>query len=152
MTSCQSQTKFLNRLQFVSEEETEKMMMAFQLTIDSLQNSHIQDSKVCSQGHRPLAKPKASRNGVEVVVLEIILCIRFQSILSVILLKVAKSQKDLHFASNLQKKCQFTTSSTSFQVKSAHGCDLAPFFGDWSQSEHFSKIFRECREKKYFSK
>ena len=47
-----------------------------------------------------------------------------------------------HFGSNLQKKmCQITQPwALSTKKKDAQGCDLAPFFGNLSQSEKLYEI------------
>ena len=50
------------------------------------------------------------------------------------MLKVAKSQKAFHFGSNLQK------SQSIFFVDSTQESVLAPFLGDWRQSEKLSEI------------
>ena len=51
------------------------------------------------------------------------------------ILKVAESQKVFHFYSNLQIKKMPNPS-----VKSAQWSDLAPYLGDWIQSEKLSEI------------
>jgi hypothetical protein len=59
-------------------------------------------------------------------------------------LKVAYSQKDFCFDSNVQKQCQITPLSAPLSIKSAQGQDLTPFFGDWSQNENslrFSHLY-----------
>ena len=57
------------------------------------------------------------------------------------LLKVAKYQGFFfHFGSNLDMKVPNHCHEHLLFRKGAQGCDLAPFYGDWSQSEKLSEF------------